>query len=284
MWEVINLPALAEDDDPLGRAVGEPLWPEMHPKEELEESKALDPYVFSSLFQQHPSPKDGGIFAEENFRFWSYSRDGSTYILDDHPPVSVAACHRFQTSDWAISKRTRADYTVISTWDMSKESPPVLILVDRFRARIETDEHVPAVEDQLAKWKPEYLGIEKATYGSALLQRCARRGLKVRPMEADRDKVTRSAPASLMVAQHRVFFPLGAPWLDEWTHECLAFPNGTHDDQVDTFSYAAIEVDRRTFTHRRKEAEVGLTMHEKIWDNIRKEKKQRNRHPVLGRW
>ena len=287
MWEVINLPALAEDDDPLGRPVGAPLWPAMHPKDELEESKALDPYVFASLYQQHPSPKDGGVFAEENFRFWEYSHDGATYILDDHPPVPVDICHRFQTSDWAISKRTRADYTVISTWDMTpgnSQVPPCLILVDRFRGRIETDEHVPVVEEQIAKWHPEYMGIEKATYGSALLQRCARRGLKVRPMLADRDKVTRSAPASLMVAQHRVFFPRGATWLSEWTHECLSFPNGTHDDQVDTFSYAAIEVDRRTFTLRRKEVEVGLSVHERIWKQIRDDKKARKRHPVLGKW
>ena len=284
MWEVINLPALAEEDDPLGRPLNAPLWPAMHPYDELAEAKTLDPYVFSALYQQHPSPKDGGMFAEENFRYWSYSLDGKAYILDDHPPVSIETCHRFQTSDWAISKRTRADYTVISTWDMSKTSPPVLILVDRYRARIETDEHVPAVEAALAKWQPEYMGIEKATYGSALLQRCARRGLKVRPMLADRDKVTRAAPAASMVAQHRVFFPRGVEWVPEWTHECLSFPNGKHDDQVDTLSYAAIEVDRRTFNQHTKTLEVGLTQHEKIWSQIAKDKKARRRHPTLGRW
>jgi phage terminase large subunit-like protein len=140
------------------------------------------------------------------------------------------------------------------------------------------------VEAALAKWQPEYMGIEKATYGSALLQRCARRGLKVRPMLADRDKVTRAAPAASMVAQHRVFFPRGVEWVPEWTHECLSFPNGKHDDQVDTLSYAAIEVDRRTFNQHTKTLEVGLTQHEKIWSQIAKDKKARRRHPTLGRW
>ena len=32
-WEVISLPALAEDHDPLGRDDGEALWPERYPKE-----------------------------------------------------------------------------------------------------------------------------------------------------------------------------------------------------------------------------------------------------------
>src|SRR5207244_2242627 len=30
-WEILRLPALAEEADPLGRAPGEPLWPERYP-------------------------------------------------------------------------------------------------------------------------------------------------------------------------------------------------------------------------------------------------------------
>ena len=38
-WEFIRLPALAEENDPLGRLPGEALWPEVHPKEHLEKLK-----------------------------------------------------------------------------------------------------------------------------------------------------------------------------------------------------------------------------------------------------
>lgn len=283
-WETINLPALAEEDDPLGRPVGAPLWSDMHPLDELEEARALDPYVFASLYQQHPSPKDGGSFAEENFRLWTYAPGGTAYILPGLPPVPVKECFRFQTSDWAVSKRTRADYTVISTWDVTRTEPANLVLVDRFRARIETDEHVPALEQALARWKPTYCGIEKATYGLALLQRCVRRGLPVRPLEADRDKVSRSALATDMVREHRVFFPRDVSWLNEWTHELLSFPNGTHDDQVDTLSYAAIEVSKRMFVRRQAKIDPGQTTEQKIWAQLKRDKKARLRHPVLGRW
>jgi hypothetical protein len=34
-WRVVSLPALAGEDDPLGRAPGEALWPEMYPRERL---------------------------------------------------------------------------------------------------------------------------------------------------------------------------------------------------------------------------------------------------------
>ncbi|PKL10091.1 MAG: hypothetical protein CVV51_00525 [Spirochaetae bacterium HGW-Spirochaetae-7] len=35
-WEVVNLPALAEEGDILGRPEGDPLWPERYPLESLE--------------------------------------------------------------------------------------------------------------------------------------------------------------------------------------------------------------------------------------------------------
>jgi hypothetical protein len=38
-WDVISLPALAEENDPLGRAFGEPLWPKWESLEELERKR-----------------------------------------------------------------------------------------------------------------------------------------------------------------------------------------------------------------------------------------------------
>jgi hypothetical protein len=54
-FAVVDLPALAEGDDPLGRAPGEPLWPERYDAEELERIKAtLGTRAWSSLYQQRP--------------------------------------------------------------------------------------------------------------------------------------------------------------------------------------------------------------------------------------
>lgn len=40
LWQRINLPAIAEEDDPLGRSPGEALWPELYPLEKLLAIKA----------------------------------------------------------------------------------------------------------------------------------------------------------------------------------------------------------------------------------------------------
>lgn len=65
-WHVVHLPALAEKDDPLGRAEGEPLWPEERPLEFLEQQRVeMGSYGFASLLQGRPRPPGGGMFKWE---------------------------------------------------------------------------------------------------------------------------------------------------------------------------------------------------------------------------
>ncbi len=58
----ISLPALAEDLDPLNRQPGEALWPARFDEVALAQIKAaVGSYVWGALYQQHPSPAEGGI-------------------------------------------------------------------------------------------------------------------------------------------------------------------------------------------------------------------------------
>lgn len=69
-WRVICLPAFAEEDDLLGRALGEALWPERYPREELLRVKSVvGSYPWASLFQQRPAPREGGFFKADWFRY-----------------------------------------------------------------------------------------------------------------------------------------------------------------------------------------------------------------------
>lgn len=64
-WRVINLPAIAEDDDQLGRKPGEALWPARWPLERLEQLKSeegVGERAWQALYQQHPSPPGGTIW------------------------------------------------------------------------------------------------------------------------------------------------------------------------------------------------------------------------------
>src|ERR1700729_448027 len=64
-WEVLNLPAICDaENDPLGRAIGEPLWPERYPVSELPsvERGEISSRSFAALYQQRPVPAEGHIF------------------------------------------------------------------------------------------------------------------------------------------------------------------------------------------------------------------------------
>jgi hypothetical protein len=83
----------------------------------------------------------------------------------------------------------------------------------------------------------------------------------------------------------RIYFPKAASWLEEWEHELLQFPNGTHDDQVDTLSYAAKEVATGPFSTQ----EVVRTIPEhhaeaRIERYLQRRKRGNHRHPDLGRY
>lgn len=58
-WNVVRLPALAEDNDPLGRAPGTPLWPERYGREALSRIQrdyelAGTGYLWDCLYMQNP--------------------------------------------------------------------------------------------------------------------------------------------------------------------------------------------------------------------------------------
>lgn len=72
-WTHIRLPALAEDNDPLGRQPGEALWPSRWPVEALEDRRRmLGPAWWQALYQQRPTAHEGAEFPAEWFGdIWS---------------------------------------------------------------------------------------------------------------------------------------------------------------------------------------------------------------------
>ena len=60
-WSHLNLPAPAEDDDPLGRPEGEAPVPERHDLKRLHDIRDTNPYDFASLYQQRPQVRGGTV-------------------------------------------------------------------------------------------------------------------------------------------------------------------------------------------------------------------------------
>lgn len=243
-WEVINLPAIAEEEDPLGRAPGEALWPERYDIAKLREiEKTIGPYWFAALYQQRPIPVGKGLFQREDLRRYTESTtayllqkpDGDTEILPKSQTTIIG------TMDLAISTKTASDFTVLSTWALSYKSD--LLLLDTQRVRLEGPDQLPLIQQAYLRWRHSQIYIEKTGYQAALIQQAIRAGLPVLPIKPDGDKIARALVPSARMKAGTIYFPVYADYLggdDGIERELFTFPASKHDDFVDTLSYAAL--------------------------------------------
>jgi predicted phage terminase large subunit-like protein len=289
-WTLLNLPAIAEDNDQIGRVPGEALCPERYDEAYfalLTGPSGIGNQAFSALYQQRPQPEGGGAFKRQDFRYYTAPpSDEKTYALHDPDGtllVPVSECWRFITMDLALTTRQTSDYTVAAVWDVAPWlAPSRLILTHIERTRIEGAEHLDMVKRLWQQWRPSFIGIEEAMQGSMTLAVSQRQGIIVRPLKhKSKDKAFRAKDAELLVENHRVYFPKRASWLNDFEHELLIFPTGTHDDQVDAFAYAAQQV-LRGLNMAKKKPDVRLpSIEEQCWSQVSRKGKV-TEHPTLG--
>ena len=226
-WEVINLPAIAEDNDILDRNIGEPLWPGRYDLNELERIRyTTGSYWWSALYQQRPQPPEGGLLK----RFWiKYYK---TYELPPLEELSV-----YQAWDLAISTRETADYTVCTTIGVSKEKQ--YYVLDWYRDRIDFPTQVRMVEKLAEKWKPSQIGIESNAYQQALPQQLKKTSiLPIKEVKRTKDKVTRISSAFVHFENGKILLPEKHPELENFINEYIYFPQGKHDDMLDSVELA----------------------------------------------
>lgn len=232
-WEVLNLPAIAEEDQqiPIGpgqvhqRKAGDLLHPEREGQAVLDElRRSLGPNAFSAQYQQRPVPLDGAIFRKSTFCFY-------------HSLPKAQLFRTVQSWDTAQSGSPNADYTVCTTWKVDGQN---YYLVDLLRKRLTYPDLKRAAIEQAAKHKPNYVLIEDIGAGQSLGQDL----IKERPpycsnptlIKPKIDKVTRAAQHSATFEAGRVHLPAAAPWLDDLMLELMQFPGARHDDQVDSIT------------------------------------------------
>ena len=228
--KIINLPAFAEEDDPLGRKPGEPLWPDGPDKFDrdfLEEQMALDPVGFASLYQQRPGVADGILFRRENIR---------RYRPEELPERLRYYC----ASDHALSTDQRRDRTCMGKGGIDTQDN--LWLTQIFWDRVPSDRQVEVMLE-MAKgvdapllWWAGKDHITKSI-GPFLFKRMTETGIyiNIREMSEIGDKEQKAQSIAARVAIGKVFIPIGPVW-DRVVDEMLLFPNGTFDDAVDMLS------------------------------------------------
>jgi len=234
-WKIIRLPAIAEDEDPLGREPGEPLWPDGPDKFDLDflqSQQRLDPLGFAALYQQTPTVADGTLFRRETLQFY-------------RPNELPADLRVYCASDHAVGTNQRNDPSCLIKIGVDKQDN--IYLLDAVWKRMPTDE---AVEAMLAMaggdrkpllWWAERGHISKSI-GPFLRKRMLETGTYINLIEVTpvADKQTRAQSIAARVAMGKVYFPKDAFWTEKAVNELLAFPHGTHDDFADALAYIGL--------------------------------------------
>lgn len=227
-WLVLCIPAKCDRaDDPLGRKIGEYLWPDWFEPQHWAQFEA-NARTWSALYQQKPSPETGTYWKAEWLR---------PYQVGNEPDHSTLAI--YGASDYAV-KAGGGDWTVHVIVGVDAEGR--LWLLDLWREQTASDKWVEAWCDLVLKWKPlgwaEEMGQIEAGVGpfrdKEALRRKAYCATEKFPTRGD--KGVRAQSMRGRVAQRGLYVPVAAPWYPDLKSELMAFgAGGVHDDQHDAF-------------------------------------------------
>lgn len=250
-WEVVNLPAEAEEGDPLGRPAGAPLCPDRYDSEALAERRRVLGLSYYPLFQQRPVPPEGNAFKPGWLRRYQTRLD--TFHLEGKRCPVVAVAERFGTVDFAFTagqtQKNDPDYTVVSSWGLTPGGE--LLWLGCYRDRLELPD-IPARVAQeyrahrLARVYVEANGPQKGAYQLVRRHTMADgRFMNVIPYQpVSRETLANSAPILSMAEAGRLWLPDDDPAfpLAEVVSEVLRFTGDPkkdkHDDIVITAAMA----------------------------------------------
>ena len=231
-WLVVDLPALALENDPLGRQPGEALWPERFSAEYLQAQRRLDPRGFQALYQGRPTTEEGAFFRAEYIR---------TYRQNDLPPN----LRYYVASDHAVSARQDRDKTCLIPVGVD-EDDNIYILNDVWWRGDDAHNVVEAMLAMIKRRKPLFWwaerGVISKSLGPFLRKRMAEEGhfasiIEITPTV---DKQTRAQSIQGRMAMGKVYFPEEAHWWPDAKEQILRFPHGAHDDFVDALAYIGL--------------------------------------------
>lgn len=232
-WRILKLPALAEENDPIGRQPGEALWPERFSREallrirDIQTDEQSGAYAFEALYQQNPTPREGLFF-----------KVGKIEVLDA-APAGLRLCRA-----WDLAASTKGDYT--AGVKLGRDAAGLIYVLDVARGQWTPDDR-NAVMRQTAQLDgtackirlaqdPGQAGVDQVQTLTRMLA-----GFAVRSERVSGSKETRADGLAAQVNAGNVRMVRGA-WNAALLEELRTFPLGKNDDQVDAASDAFAEL------------------------------------------
>lgn len=233
-WTVLSLPAIAETDERIQigndkfhiRKVGEALHPEYESLKTLNRlRREMGSELFQAQYQQAPVPSGGAMIRKQWLRYY------------DTPPERTSRMRIIQSWDCAGKEGALNSWSVCTTWLIVDKRD--YYLLDVTRGRFEYPKLRQTALALAERYDPTTILIEDTSAGIALGQELRQLGrYRVNSIQVERDKVTRLYVQAAKFEAGNVYFPRNAPFLLDLEAELLSFPQGKHDDQVDSMTQA----------------------------------------------
>jgi predicted phage terminase large subunit-like protein len=281
LWRKIDLPALAEDNDVLGRQLDEPLWPARFSKAYLEEIRNADPRGFAALYQGRPAPREGAFY--KAIDLVPYGR------MDDMP-----AHHKmrfYAASDHAVSIDRKADKSCLMIVGVD-EQDHIWIMPDVVWARLDSAQAVESMVALMRKYKPMFWWAEKGAIEKSLGPFLRKRMVEkqtfcaIDPIAPVADKQQRAQAMQARTAMHMVHFPVFTRWWADAQDQILKFPHGPKDDFADTLSLIGLGLAKMHGRVRVKkpDADVEAGTFRELWARTRRREGRDQRARSLQGW
>lgn len=253
IFQVTNLKATAEEEDPMERDLGEPLFPEVRHKKFLNAVRASLPhYEWSSQYQGEPISASTNIVDVDSINFID---------ADEVPWDSLQmtrgwdlALTEKQTSDWSVGALTGKlppdeELVAAARAEGLPDPLPSFYILDVVRVKMNWTKLRSKISSvsfaDLDNYGVARIGME-AVSGFDIALRETRQELRGKIVVEKRnpkgkDKLMRAQPWVNLVEAGNVYM-VRAKWNKPLISEMKTFPEGDHDDQIDgiTVSYESL--------------------------------------------
>ena len=230
--QLLRLPVEAEENDPLGREVGQALCPELGKDDlwlkDFKASYISDPQggqrAWTALYQCSPRQEEGNIVQRNWFKYYDPDED----ITFGTEMISVDAS--FKGDD-------TSDFVSIQVWGKRAQDYYLRYCLNK---RLNFPDTVEAIKTIYRLFpRARTVLIEEAANGPAIIQ-TLQREMFIIPVTPLGGKISRVNAISPAIESGHVFLPdpAKAPWVTDYIDQWVAFPNAKNDDMVDATSQA----------------------------------------------
>ena len=227
-YKYINLPAICDDEnDPLGRSLGQVLCPERFSLETIKTKMLLAEADGYALYQGRPVPPDGSIFKMEDFENEIFNN------IEDIP----TNCITFISVDCSFRDSKNSDYVAIGLFKFHQRNQK-LFLVDMINERLSFSNTIDKIRYMFTTHKCQFALVEGKANGDAVIDTLSKELPRFISIEPEGGKIARAFAAQPFIKTRQLKIYRHMSNYLPFISQCKAFPKGANDDMVDSLTQA----------------------------------------------